>query len=49
MKAVFRKERQEPGGRPALGADRRIAATRTRGVMEKQDRDRLLIVARMVA
>ena len=44
-----RKERQEPGGRPAPGADRRIAATRTCGVLEKQDRDRLLIVARMVA
>jgi transposase len=49
MTAVFRKERREPGGHPALGADRRIAATRTRGVMEKQDRDRLFIVARMVA
>ena len=45
----FRKERQWPGGRPATGADRRIVATRTRGVKEKRDRDRLLIVARMVA
>jgi transposase len=49
MTAVFRKERQGPGGRPALGADRRIVGTRTHGVAEKQDRDRLLIVARMVA
>jgi hypothetical protein len=49
MTVVFRKECQEPGGRPAPGADRRIAATRTCGVLEKQDRDRLLIVARMVA
>jgi hypothetical protein len=45
----FRKERQWPGVRPATGADRRIVATRTRGVKEKRDRDRLLIVARMVA
>ena len=49
MLVGFRKERQWPGGRPATGADRRIVATRTRGVMEKRDRDRLLIVARMVA
>ena len=49
MTVGFRKERQWPGGRPATGADRRIVATRTRGVQEKQDRDRLLIVARMVA
>jgi hypothetical protein len=49
MTVVFRKERDEPGGRTDHRADRRIAGTRTHGVMEKQDRDRLLIVARMVA
>ncbi|PII38310.1 hypothetical protein T190_22700 [Sinorhizobium meliloti CCBAU 01290] len=38
-----------PGGRPAKGADRRIAGTRTFGGTEKQDRGRFLIVARMVA
>jgi transposase len=47
--ALFREERQWPGGHPAIGADRRIAATRTCGVLEKQDRGRLFIVARMVA
>jgi transposase len=47
---VFRKERQWPGGHPAIGADRRIAGPpEPLRVLGEQDRGRLFIVARMVA